>query len=97
MVHSDNARPRNSRKSETALTATKTRRIPALAYNQDLSQSDFFLFEMPKGQMSGASYSSPDELIPAMSELIASLPKDQLVQNVALFWIRIGNLNKFLL
>jgi hypothetical protein len=29
--------------------------------------------------MSGTSYSSPEELISAISELVASLPKDQLV------------------
>jgi hypothetical protein len=34
---------------------------------------------MLKERMSGTSYSSPDELISAISELIASLPKDQLV------------------
>jgi hypothetical protein len=34
---------------------------------------------MLKEQMSGTSYSSPDELISAISELIASRPKDQLV------------------
>jgi hypothetical protein len=65
-------------KSEVALTATKARRIPAPDYNADLSPSDFFLFEMLKERMSGASYSSPDELISAMSELITSPPKDQL-------------------
>jgi hypothetical protein len=34
---------------------------------------------MLKERMSGTSYNSPDELISAVSELIASLPKDQLV------------------
>jgi hypothetical protein len=33
---------------------------------------------MVKARMSGTSYSSPDELISARSELITSLPKDQL-------------------
>jgi transposase len=63
MAHLDNARPQNSRKSETALTATKARRIPAPAYTPDLSPSEFFLFGMLKERMSGISYSSPDELI----------------------------------
>jgi hypothetical protein len=79
MVHLDNARPHNSRKSEAALTATKARRISAPAYSLDLSPSDFFLFGMLKERISGTSYSSPDELISAISELIASLPKEQLV------------------
>jgi hypothetical protein len=34
---------------------------------------------MLKERMSGTSYSSPDELISAITELIASLPKDQFV------------------
>jgi hypothetical protein len=34
---------------------------------------------MLKEQMSGTSYSSPDELISAIGELIAPLPKDELV------------------
>jgi ubiquinone biosynthesis protein Coq4 len=33
---------------------------------------------MLKEQMSGTSYSSPDELISAICELIASLPKNHL-------------------
>jgi hypothetical protein len=48
MVHLDNARPHNSRKSEAALTETKARRIHAPAYSADLSPSDFFLFGMLK-------------------------------------------------
>jgi transposase len=75
----DNARPHNSRKSEVALTVTKARRIPASAYSPDLSPSDFLFFGMLKGRMSGTSYSSPDELISAISELIVSFPKDHLV------------------
>jgi hypothetical protein len=43
------------------------------------SPSDFFPFGMLKERMSGTSYSSPDELISAISELIASFPKDQLI------------------
>jgi hypothetical protein len=77
MVHLDNARLYNSRKSEAAVTATKARRISAPAYSPDLSPSDFCLFGMLKERMSGISYNSPDGLISAMSELIASLPKDQ--------------------
>jgi hypothetical protein len=37
--------------------------------------------------MSGTSYSSPIELVSAISELIASLPKDQLV-NVEKNWMK---------
>jgi transposase len=77
--HLDNAQSHNSRKNEAALTATKACRIPAPAYSPDLSPNDFFLFGMLKERMSGISYSSPDELISAVSELITSLPKDQLV------------------
>jgi transposase len=77
MAHLDNARPHTSRKSEAALATTKACRIPAPAYSPDLSPSDFF-FGMLLERISGTSYSSPDELISAISELIASLPKDQL-------------------
>jgi hypothetical protein len=48
MVHRDNARPHNSKKSESGLTARKTRRIPAPASSPDLSPSDFFLFGILK-------------------------------------------------
>jgi hypothetical protein len=78
MVHPDNARPHNSRKSEAALTATKARRIPVPAYSPELSPSDFFLFGMLMERMSGTLYGSPDKLISAITELIVSLPKDQL-------------------
>jgi hypothetical protein len=49
------------------------------AYNPYLSPSDFFLFGMLEERMSGISYSSPDELISAISELVASLPNNQLL------------------
>jgi hypothetical protein len=79
MVHLDNAQPHSSKKSTPPLTATKARRIPTPGYSPDPSRSDFFLFGMLKQRMSGTSYSWPDELISAISDLIASLPKDQLV------------------
>jgi hypothetical protein len=87
MAHLNNAQSHNSRKSEAALTAAKPRGIPAPDYSPDLSPSDFFLFGMFKERMSGTSYSSPDELISAISELIASLPKGQLV-SVYTNWIK---------
>jgi hypothetical protein len=79
MVHLNNARPHNSRKSGTALTGTKAHRIPAPAYSPVLSPSDFFLFGMPKERTSGTSSSSPDALISAINALMASLSKDQLI------------------
>jgi hypothetical protein len=79
MIHLDNARPHNSRKSEAAVTATKARRIPDPASSPDLSPIDFLPFGMLKERMSGTSHSPPDKLISAISEVIASLPKKQLV------------------
>jgi hypothetical protein len=79
MVHLDNARPHNSIKTETALTATKARRIPVPVYSPDLSLSNFFIFGIVKERRSGTSCNSPDKLISAISEPIASLPKDQRV------------------
>jgi hypothetical protein len=79
MVHLDNARSHNNRKSEAPLTATKAHRIPAPIYSRDLSPSDFFLFGMLMERMSGTSCGSPDELISTINELIASYSKDQLV------------------
>jgi hypothetical protein len=78
MAHLDNAGLHNSRKSEAALPATKACRIPAPAHSPDQSPSDFFLFGMLKERMSGTSYSSSDELIYAIGELLALFPKDQL-------------------
>jgi transposase len=80
MVHLDNARPHNSRKRNEALRAIKARRIPAPAYSPDLSPSDFFLFEMLQERLSGSSYSSPDDLISAIGEVIASILQDELVR-----------------
>jgi hypothetical protein len=57
----------------------KTRRNSDPAYSPNLSSNDFFLFEMLKERMSGTSYSLPDELISAISELNASIPKGQCV------------------
>jgi hypothetical protein len=79
MVHLDNERRHSSVNSETALTATKAYRIPALVLSPDWSLSDFFLFGMLKEWMSGTSNSSPDKLISTISEPMASFPKGQLV------------------
>jgi hypothetical protein len=45
---------------------------------------------MLKEGMSGTSYSLPDELISAMGELIAPLPKDRLVR-VSKNWMKSFN------
>jgi hypothetical protein len=87
MVHLDNTRRHSRRKSEAALTVTKARRIHAPSHSPDLSRGDFFFFGMLKERMSGTSYSSRDEPISAISELIASLPKDQLV-SICKNWIK---------
>jgi hypothetical protein len=87
MVHLDNARLGNSRKSEAAHTETQARRISASVYSLDRSPSDFFLSGILKERMVGTSYSSPDELISAIRQLIASLPKDQLV-SVCKNWMK---------
>jgi transposase len=87
MIYLDNVRPHNSRQNEAALTATEAGRVPAPACSPDLSTNDFFLFGMLKERMSGPSYGSPDELISAISELVASLSKDQLV-NVYTNWMK---------
>jgi hypothetical protein len=79
LVHLDNARPHDSGKSEAALIVTKARPISAPAYSPDSSPSDFFLSGMLKQRMWIPAYSSSDELISAISELIASLPKGQFV------------------
>jgi hypothetical protein len=79
MVHLDNPRPHNSRKREVAVTATKACRIPASACSPDLSPRNFFPLGMLKERIWGTSYGSPNELISAISVLIASFPKDQLV------------------
>jgi hypothetical protein len=58
MVHLDNTRLRNNRKSQATLIATKGCRIHTPAYSPDLSPSDFFLFGMLKERISGMLYSS---------------------------------------
>jgi hypothetical protein len=78
IVHLDNPRRYNSKKSEVPLTTTKTRRIPVPTYSPDLSPSGFFLLGMLKERTSGPSFSLPDELSYAINELIASLQEDQL-------------------
>jgi hypothetical protein len=71
MVHLDNARRHNSRKSQEVLTGIKSRRIITPAYIPDFSLSFFFVFGMVKKRMSGSSYSILHELIFAISGVIA--------------------------
>jgi hypothetical protein len=44
IMHLDNARPHNSRKSNECLTEFRARRVPHPAYSPDPALSDFFLF-----------------------------------------------------
>jgi hypothetical protein len=79
MVHLDNTRLYNSRKVRQLLLQQKSVKFMPPAYSPHLYPSGFFLFGMIKDRMLVTSSSSPYEPISAISELIASHPKDQLV------------------
>jgi hypothetical protein len=84
-MHLDNARPRNSRKSNECLEEFSTRRVPYPAYSSDLAPNDFFHFGTLKIEMQNYDIHSKDDLISAIRSIFDEILKETL-NSVYDFW-----------
>jgi hypothetical protein len=87
IVHLDNARPHNSKKSNACLTEFRASRAPHPAYSPDLAPSDFFLFGTVKRELQNYEVHSRGELILAIQAIFDAIPKETLT-SVYVAWIK---------
>ena len=77
-LHWDNARPHCASKTRTKLAEKHIILLPHPAYSPDVAPSDFFLFGYLKDRLQGATFQCSDELLRAITDLIASIPQETL-------------------
>jgi hypothetical protein len=87
IVHLDNARPHNSRKSIECLEQFCTRRVSHPAYGQDLTPSDFFLFGFVKLKLPGLTIGNREGLICEIRRIFEEILKITLISIYA-SWIK---------
>jgi transposase len=75
MVHLDDARPHNSRKSTEYLEQFGARRVPHPAYSPYLAPNDFFLFGHMKSKLPGLAIRSREDLICEIRRIFKDIPK----------------------
>jgi histone-lysine N-methyltransferase SETMAR len=78
-LHSDNARPHVSVKTETFLKTTAFLRVQAPAYSPDLAPSDFYLFGTLKNHLEGKTFSTAEELKCAVRTFLEGLGEKELL------------------
>jgi hypothetical protein len=86
IMHLDNGRPHNSRKSNECLTEFRARRVPHPAYSPDFAPNDFFLFGTMKAGLQNYEIHSREDLILAISAIFDQISKETLI-SVYISWI----------
>jgi hypothetical protein len=79
IMHLDDARPHNSRKSNECLTEFRARGIPYPAYSPDRAPSDFFLFGTVKAELQNYEIHSREDLILAIRGIFDQMSKEALI------------------
>jgi hypothetical protein len=79
IVHLDDARPHNSRKSTEYLEQFGTRRVQHPAYNPYMALSTFFLFGHIKSKLPGLAMRSREDLICEIRRIFEEIPKVTLI------------------
>jgi transposase len=80
IVHADNARPHTAKKVEEVLESTGLRNASHPPYSPDLAPSDFFLFGYLKEKMKGESFTSNDELLERVIQILNDIPPETLTK-----------------
>jgi histone-lysine N-methyltransferase SETMAR len=80
VVHFDNAPIHNTKNAKRKVASLGMRRMDHPPYSPDLAPCDFFLFGYIKGKLSGASFSTTDELANAIREVILGIPGDMILR-----------------
>jgi hypothetical protein len=86
LVHPDNIRPRDSKKSHECLTEFRARRVFHPAEGPDAVPNDFFLFETVKTEWQNYEIHSGQDLSLTIRAIFGEIPKDTL-SSVSVSWI----------
>jgi hypothetical protein len=87
LVHLDNARLDNSKKSNECLTEFRVLRVPHPAYSLDRALSDFFLFRTVKTELQNYEIHSRQDLILAIRAIFDEISKDTF-NSVYVLWAK---------
>jgi hypothetical protein len=79
MVHLDNARPHNSRKSIECLEQFHAHRVPHPAYSLDFAPSVFFLFRYLKSKHLGLVIRSREDLLSEIGRIFQEILKETFI------------------
>jgi hypothetical protein len=90
MLHMDDCRVHNSKKTEHKLKEMKLRRAPHPAYSPDISPMDFWFFGFSKGKLAGQSFEHELDLENAIRAIAEGVTKSELFE-VFLSWIKCLN------
>jgi histone-lysine N-methyltransferase SETMAR len=78
IIHGDNARSHTARKCRTCREENRLRLAVHPPYSPELAPSDFLLFGHIKHCLQGIAFSSREELLAAIHEIIAAVPRPTL-------------------
>jgi hypothetical protein len=87
VMHLDNARPHNSKKSNECLTEFRARRVSHPAYSPDPAPSDFFLFGTVKAELQNYEIHSREDLILVIRTIFGQISKETLI-SVYISWMK---------
>jgi transposase len=83
VIHADNARSHTTGKCRAFCEANRLRFAIRPPYSHDLAPSDFFLFGHLKHCLQGITFPSREELLAAIHETVAAIPRPILEE---VFW-----------
>ena len=87
MIHLDNCKVHNSRKTTERLDAFQVTRLPHPPYSPDISPCDFWFFGWSKNEMRGRRFHGPDDVRKFLSDLWQNLDSSTLI-SVYNQWIK---------
>jgi hypothetical protein len=78
LIHMDNGRLHNLGRAQMCIEAPGPERLPHLVHSPDLAPSDFFLFGYIKGNLSGYSCESREDLLNQIAEIFTGVDRELL-------------------
>ena len=74
-IHMDNAKPHNAKRTVEKLEELHFERLPQPPYSPDISPNDFFLYGYIKEKLKGSHFTSREDLISSIVEIIQKIDK----------------------
>jgi histone-lysine N-methyltransferase SETMAR len=73
--HLENVSAHNSRPSSEMIESGRVQRVPHLSYSPDLAPSDFFLFRYLNEKLCATSFTTSDDRILAIRQIVSEFPE----------------------